>query len=449
MGLFQVFELGLLEIKAHRRSTRCAYPGGQCVELYRDKPIYDIPGTPVRTGRDLTDSLLKQIAPFRPHFHFGEQVATLARQDDGRLLLGTAKGTLFLRQDRVHRRRRRRLRAASASPSKASSSSKARGFSTTPMRSIALPAKSWWSTAATMPRWTPRWRSLPRREAGHAAASPRRLPGRGRHRRGAARARRRRRHAVGQVGPAGRLRRRPICRSPRLTPQTRRAALRRLIGCLGISPRLGPIADWGLDLERKQVPVDTEKYETRERGVFAVGDINTYPGKKKLIVCGFHEATLAAWGATAIVFPDKSIPLQYTTTSTRLHTLLGVDALTRPTEPRTQIVANLNGREHHDSCWGHAAGLRIARMQALNISLFQWLAAGNTPDRTVPVACDADRREERPGLCVAIMGVGRMATSRATAAYAMGDAGRCRRRCAGGARAGGGHQPVPPLRRSD
>ena len=98
-----------------------------------------------------------------------------------------------------------------------------------------------------------------------------------------------------------------------------------LIGCLGISPRLGAIADWGLDLVRKQVPVDTEKYETRERGVFAVGDINTYPGKKKLIVCGFHEATLAAWGATPIVFPGKSIPLQYTTTSTRLHTLLGVD----------------------------------------------------------------------------------------------------------------------------
>ncbi len=76
-----------------------------------------------------------------------------------------------------------------------------------------------------------------------------------------------------------------------------------LIACLGISPRLGPIADWGLELQRKQVPVDTEKFETRAPGVFAVGDINTYPGKKKLIVCGFHEATLAAWAAAAIVFP--------------------------------------------------------------------------------------------------------------------------------------------------
>ena len=97
-----------------------------------------------------------------------------------------------------------------------------------------------------------------------------------------------------------------------------------LIACLGISPRLGPIADWGLALERKQVPVDTEKFQTREPGVFAVGDINTYSGKKKLIVCGFHEATLAAWAATTIVFPGKAVPLQYTTTSTRLHRLLGV-----------------------------------------------------------------------------------------------------------------------------
>jgi thioredoxin reductase (NADPH) len=102
-----------------------------------------------------------------------------------------------------------------------------------------------------------------------------------------------------------------------------------LIACLGISPRLGAIADWGLDLQRKQVPVDTEKFQTREPGVFAVGDINTYPGKKKLIVCGFHEATLAAWGAAAIVFPGQSIPLQYTTTSTRLHTLLGVTSVNR------------------------------------------------------------------------------------------------------------------------
>jgi thioredoxin reductase (NADPH) len=97
-----------------------------------------------------------------------------------------------------------------------------------------------------------------------------------------------------------------------------------LLPLLGLSPKLGPIAQWGLALERKQLVVDTEKFETSEPGIFAVGDINTYPGKKKLIVCGFHEATLAAYAACAYVFPDEKVQLQYTTTSPRLHELLGV-----------------------------------------------------------------------------------------------------------------------------
>jgi thioredoxin reductase (NADPH) len=99
-----------------------------------------------------------------------------------------------------------------------------------------------------------------------------------------------------------------------------------LLVFFGLSPRLGPIADWGLTIERKQIVVDTEKFETSVPGIFAVGDINTYPGKKKLILSGFHEAALAAFGAAAYVFPDKRIQLQYTTTSPRLHKVLGVQA---------------------------------------------------------------------------------------------------------------------------
>jgi len=92
----------------------------------------------------------------------------------------------------------------------------------------------------------------------------------------------------------------------------------------GLSPKLGPVADWGLAMERKQLQVDSARFETSEAGIFAVGDINTYPGKQKLILCGFHEATLAAYAAAPMVFPDKKIPFQYTTTSPRLHQLLGV-----------------------------------------------------------------------------------------------------------------------------
>ena len=101
-----------------------------------------------------------------------------------------------------------------------------------------------------------------------------------------------------------------------------------LLVFFGLSPKLGPIAEWGLDIERKQLKVDTEKFSTNVPGIFAVGDINTYPGKKKLILSGFHEAALAAFGAAAYVFPDKRIHLQYTTTSVKLHKVLGVETPT-------------------------------------------------------------------------------------------------------------------------
>ena len=106
---------------------------------------------------------------------------------------------------------------------------------------------------------------------------------------------------------------------------TRRVPLDYLLVFFGLSPKLGPIAEWGLDLERKQIQVDTEKFETNIPGIFAVGDINTYPGKKKLILSGFHEAALAAFGATPYIFPDKKVHLQYTTTSPKLHKVLGVE----------------------------------------------------------------------------------------------------------------------------
>jgi thioredoxin reductase (NADPH) len=107
---------------------------------------------------------------------------------------------------------------------------------------------------------------------------------------------------------------------------TRLVPLDMLLVFFGLSPRLGPIADWGLGIERRQVTVDTEKFETTVPGIFAVGDINTYPGKKKLILSGFHEAALAAFGAAPYVFPDRRVLLQYTTTSPKLHKVLGVDS---------------------------------------------------------------------------------------------------------------------------
>jgi len=107
---------------------------------------------------------------------------------------------------------------------------------------------------------------------------------------------------------------------------TRTVPLDVLLVFFGLSPKLGPIADWGLDIERKQLKVDTEKFSTNVPGIFAVGDINTYPGKKKLILSGFHECALAAFGAAPFIFPDKKIHLQFTTTSPKLHKVLGVES---------------------------------------------------------------------------------------------------------------------------
>ena len=107
---------------------------------------------------------------------------------------------------------------------------------------------------------------------------------------------------------------------------TRSVPLDAVVVLTGLSPKLGPIAEWGLALERKQIVVDTEKFQTSTPGIFAVGDVNTYPGKKKLILSGFHECALAAFGAAPYVFPDKRIHLQYTTTSPKLHKVLGVES---------------------------------------------------------------------------------------------------------------------------
>jgi thioredoxin reductase (NADPH) len=275
----------------------------------------------VTTGKGLVESLERQIAPFKAHLHLGEQVSTLVRQDDGRLLLGTNKGSAFLARtvfiaagvgafvpkriavEGIERLEGNRLFYHPDALDRFAGQAVVVNGGDDAALDTALALVPIAKHVTLLHR-----RDVFQAEDATVAALRERVAAGTMH------------LAVGQ--PVGF----DDAHLQIATPDAQTVSLPfdALIGCLGISPRLGAIADWGLELARKQVPVDTEKYETRERGVFAVGDINTYPGKKKLIVCGFHEATLAAWGATAIVFPDKSIPLQYTTTSTRLHSLLGV-----------------------------------------------------------------------------------------------------------------------------
>lgn len=333
VGLFQVFELGLLEIKAHVIDS-LARPGGQPVELYPDKPIYDIPGIPVCTGQELADRLLEQIKPMGASFHLSQEVTTVQKRADGRFFVATSAGTHFVTKTLfiaagVGAFQARKLKVEGL---EAFEGQQVFHHVDTPSRFagkhlvIAGAGDSAldWAIEFARPDSPHRAASvvlLHRRDGFQAApasvARMRELCERNHMR-----------FIVGQptgfeTNEAGQLSGLKVTGPDAVTHVV---PLDALLVFLGLSPKLGPIADWGLDIERKQLVVDTEKFSTSMPGIFAVGDINTYPGKKKLILCGFHECALAAFGAMPIVFPDRPVLLQYTTTSTRLHKVLGVES---------------------------------------------------------------------------------------------------------------------------
>jgi thioredoxin reductase (NADPH) len=330
VGLFQVFELGLLEIKAHVIDS-LTYPGGQCIELYPDKPIYDIPAVPVCTGKELTDSLLKQIEPFGATFHLGQEVSVVDKREDGRFFVETSRGTRFLTKT---------IFIAAGVGAFQPRLLKVEGLDkydgTQLHYRVKDPSRFAGKNLVIVGGGDSAldWALNFVQEGPHKAESVILV-----HRRDGFKA-----------APASVARMKELCdayemqfivgqvtgieeRDGTLTGAkvtggdgvTRVVPLDMLLVFFGLSPKLGPIAHWGLEIERKQLVVDTERFSTNVEGIFAVGDINTYPGKKKLILSGFHEAALAAFGAAPIIFPDKRIHLQYTTTSPKLHNVLGVE----------------------------------------------------------------------------------------------------------------------------
>ncbi|MBU7574899.1 MAG: NAD(P)/FAD-dependent oxidoreductase [Hydrogenophaga sp.] len=331
VGLFQVFELGLLEIKAHVIDS-LAYPGGQPVELYPDKPIYDIPAIPVCTGQELVDRLLSQIKPFGASFHLGQEVTSVQRQEDGRFFVATSKGARFLTKTLFIA-----AGVGAFQPRKLNVEGLDRFEDTQLFYRVRSPADFAGRHLVIIGGGDSAldWALNFAAESPHRAASVILI-----HRRDGF-----------QAAPANVAKMRELCErhemqfivgqttgfeesDGRLTglkvtgpdAVTRVVPLDALLVFFGLSPKLGPIADWGLDIERKQLVVDTERFSTSVPGIFAVGDINTYPGKKKLILSGFHECALAAFGAAPFIFPDRKVTLQYTTSSTKLHKVLGVDS---------------------------------------------------------------------------------------------------------------------------
>lgn len=328
VGLFQIFELGLLEIRAHVIDS-LAQPGGQPIELYPDKPIYDIPAVPVCTGKELTEALLKQAEPFKPTFHLGQEVSSLAARGDGRFDIQTSLGKRFIAKTvfiaagvGAFTPRKPKVEGITQFEANGQLSYRVRDPQIYAGKDLVIlgggdSALDWTlnlqpiAGSVTLVHRREEFRAAPASVAKmKALAEAQELL-----------------HITGQLtGFEAEGDRLTEVKITGLDGVTRRLPLDHLLCFFGLSPRLGPIADWGLDLERRQIKVDTEKFETSIPGVFAVGDINTYPGKKKLILSGFHEAALAAFGATRYIFPDKRVTLQYTTTSTKLHQVLGVES---------------------------------------------------------------------------------------------------------------------------
>lgn len=323
-GLFAVFELGLLDIKAHLVDI-LDVPGGQCAELYPEKPIYDIPAISICTGQELTDKLMEQIKPFRPTFHLGQMADSLEKTEEGLWRLGTDTGTVleapviviaagggsftpkkpplagleeyesssvFYSVRQMEQFRGRNVLIAGGGDSALDWTVNLQPLT----NSMALVHRRDDFRAA--PDSVNKMRALV--EAGgmdlHIAQLKELKGSNGKL------------EAVTVKGPDGDF---------DIECDT-------LLPFYGLTMKLGPVANFGINLERNLIPVDTEKFETDVPGIFAIGDINTYPGKLKLILSGFHEAALMSQQAFRYIYPDRKLRFQYTTSSSDLQQKLGV-----------------------------------------------------------------------------------------------------------------------------
>ena len=325
VGLFAVFELGLLDIKAHLVDILDKV-GGQCAELYPEKPIYDIPGIPKTSAQGLVDALMTQIKPFGAQFHLNDMVETIERVGEPSFRVRTEGGKLFEAKVLV-------IAAGGGSflPKRP------------PMPGIeAYEGTSVFYAVRKMEAFRGRrilivgggdsaldWTLNLAPVAGHVTLL---------HRRAEFRAapdsvnkmmalvdEKKIDFVLGQVsaleGEGGKLKAAIVKRND---GSTFSVACDALLPFFGLTMKLGPVANWGLKMEGELIPVDTAAFETSAPGIFAIGDINTYPGKLKLILSGFHEAALMAQKAHRYIYPDKKLVFQYTTSSTSLQKKLGV-----------------------------------------------------------------------------------------------------------------------------
>lgn len=329
VGLFQVFELGLQGLSAQLVDA-LPQAGGQCTELYPDKPIFDIPAVPECTGQQLIDNLEKQIAPFSPGIHLDQTVDELQKRGENNFYIKTSAGTEFecraviiaagagsftpvrARLEGIEQFEGSQLFYRVRNPEQhAGKDIVILGGGDSALDwaiQLAPTAKS-----LTLVNRTERFRA--------AEASVQKL------------------YELADAGGAnvlmgalkgfdttdGKLS--SLSFTLRDKDKTEQVLpVDELLVFFGLSPKLGPIENWGLELERKLITINLATFETSVPGIYAIGDINTYEGKKKLILSGFHEAAMAAFAIKQAFEPDKKVNLQYTTTSPLMHERLGVDA---------------------------------------------------------------------------------------------------------------------------
>ncbi|WP_047416802.1 NAD(P)/FAD-dependent oxidoreductase [Cellulophaga sp. Hel_I_12] len=315
-GLFAVFEAGLLQLKCHLIDA-LPQAGGQCSELYPKKPIYDIPGFPEVLAGDLVDNLMEQIKPFQPGFTLGERAETIETLEDGSFIVTTNKGTkhnapvvaiagglgsfeprkplleniesfedkginYFVKDPEMYRNKKVVIAGGGDS---------------------ALDWSIFLSDVASEVSLVHRRNEF--RGALDSVEKVQKLKNEGK---------------INLITPAEivAVNGNGALKSVTITKHTDAAQnidleVDNFIPLFGLSPKLGPIGDWGLEIEKNAIKVNTFDYQTNIPGIYAIGDVNTYPGKLKLILCGFHEATLMCQSAYQRIFPDKKYVLKYTT----------------------------------------------------------------------------------------------------------------------------------------
>jgi len=323
VGLFAVHQLGIIGLKAEVVDNLDKV-GGQCIELYPDKPIYDIPAIPECTGESLTKNLLEQIKPFKTNFHLNERVQEISKEENN-WKIKTNKNKIFITPNIIiaggvgsFEPRKFLVKGAENFENKGIFYSvKEKSFFKNKKVCIfggGDSALDWAIELSKFAEITLVHRRNEFRGAEHSAEIARKLEKEGKIKIKTP-------FQIQSIEGKDKIHSIIIKKEDGKTEEIKTDFV---LGFFGLIMKLGPIAEWGLNLDKKTIPVDTENFQTNKKGIYAIGDICTYPGKLKLILSGFHEGALAARACFKLARPNEKYRFEFTTTSKNIQEKLGV-----------------------------------------------------------------------------------------------------------------------------